>query len=437
MRMEDIEGLLHIRGAEVLCPETGLTGQRSLWVRDGLLILDDPGGAADTEFDATGLLAVPGFIEFHAHLREPGFTESETVATGLAAALAGGYTAVFAMANTKPPNDHPDVTRSMLTAARASGIPVRLYPVAGATRGLRGEEPAEVLSQREAGAGAVSDDGFPILVDAVMAECMRRADEAGLPMLDHATHGPASGRGVMHEGACARELGYPGLPREEEDDLIERDVGLARKSGHPIHIQHISTAGGVKAVRRAKAEGLPVTAEAAPHHLLMTDLDVRGAGQKMNPPLREELDRQAVLDGVRDGTVDIIATDHAPHSKALKERGMLKAPFGIIGMESAFPALYSGLVVPGKITLSALIAALTAKVARIARVPGGVLKSGAPAEVNLMDLDTPFHLRAEDLRSKSENCPFLDREVIGRVMATVVGGKIRTLDPERFRNPHV
>jgi len=432
--MEEIGRLLHIRGAEVLCPETRLNGVQSLWVRDGILLPGDPGEEVDTVIDAKGLLAVPGFIEFHAHLREPGFTESETVATGLAAALSGGYTAVFAMANTRPPNDHPDVTRAMLLAAKVSGLPVRLYPVAAATRGLLGKEPADYVAQRSAGARAVSDDGFPLLDDAVMAECMRRAAGAGLPILDHATHGPASGKGVMHDGPAARALGFAGLRREEEDDLIQRDVRLVRETGHAIHIQHISTAGGVDAVRQAKAEGLPVTAEAAPHHLLLTDLDVRGPGQKMNPPLREIEDRRAVIDGLRDGTVDVIATDHAPHATVLKERGMLKAPFGVIGMESAFPALYTGLVETGKLSLAALVGALTAKVARIARVPGGVLAPGLPAEINLLDLKTPFSLRAEDLSSKSENCPFLGREVRGRVIATVLGGKLMIRERERFSN---
>jgi len=435
--MDTVERLLHIKGGEVLCPESGLSGKRDLWVREGILLLEDPGEPPDAVLDADGLLAAPGFIEFHAHLREPGFTESETVATGLAAALAGGYTAVFAMANTRPPNDHPDVTRAMLAAARESGLPVRLYPVAGATLGLKGEVPTEIAPQREAGAGAVSDDGFPILDDAVMAECMRRAAEAGLPMLDHATHGPKSGKGVMHDGQAARDLGFPGLPRSEEDDLVERDIRLARETGHAVHIQHISTAGGVAAVRRAKEEGLPVTAEAAPHHLLLTDRDVEGAGQKMNPPLREELDRIAVLAGFRDGVVDVIATDHAPHSTASKSRGMLKAPFGVIGMESAFPALYTGLVLAGELTLSALVAGLTGKVARIAGVPGGVLAEGQPAEVNLLDLTTPFHLVASDLRSKSENCPFLERECRGRVVATVVGRAFELRARERYRNPEV
>ncbi len=432
--MEEIGKLLHIRGAEVLCSESGLSGVKSLWVRDGILLLSDPGEAADSVIDAEGLLAVPGFIELHAHLRDPGFTESETVATGLAAALSGGYTAVFAMANTKPPNDHPDVTRAMLLAAKASGLPVRLYPVAAATRGLAGKEPADYVPQWEAGARAVSNDGFPLLDDAVMAECMRRAAQAGMPILDHATHGPASGKGVMHDGPAARELGFVGLPREEEDKLIQRDVRLARESGHAIHIQHLSTAGGVEVVRQAKAEGLPVTAEATPHHLLLTDRDVRGAGQKMNPPLREVEDRRAVLDGLRDGTVDVIATDHAPHATALKERGMLRAPFGVIGMESAFPALYTGLVEPGELSLPALVAALTGKVARIARVRGGILASGLPAELNLLDLKTSFSLRAEDLSSKSRNCPFLGREVRGRVVATVVGGKLKIRERERYRN---
>jgi dihydroorotase len=431
--MDDFSGRTKIANVTALCPASGLSGVRDLWVEGGKLLTEDPGGAADRVVDGAGLMAVPGFIELHAHLREPGFTESETVATGLAAALAGGYTAVFAMANTRPPNDHPDVTRGMLAAAKASGLPVRLYPVAAATLGLLGREPADYLSQKAAGAAAVSDDGLPLLDDAVMAECMRRAAEAGLPILDHATHGPASGKGVMHEGACSRSLGFPGLPREEEDTLVARDIGLARESGHPVHIQHISTAGGVQAVRAARAEGVPVTAEATPHHLLLTDRDVAGPGEKMNPPLREEEDRRAVLAGLLDGTIDLIATDHAPHHRKLKERGMLKAPFGVIGMESAFPALYTGLVDSGEMPLPLLIDLLTRRPARIGGVPGGSLAAGRPVELNLLDVETPFRLVPESLRSKSENCPFLHRELKGRVVATVVGEWIQVHHAERFR----
>ncbi len=431
--MDRIPGVLRIRGAEVLCPATGLSGVRDLYVADGRLRLAEPGGRIEAEIDARGLVAAPGFIELHAHLREPGFTESETIASGLAAALAGGYTAVFAMANTRPPNDTPAVTEAMLRAARDSGSPVRLFPVAAATVGLLGREPAEYEGQKRAGAAAVSDDGRPVRDDAVMARCMAAAARAGLPILDHATHGPDPGGGVVHEGACSRARGLPGLPREEEDALVERDIRLCEDSGHPIHIQHLSTAGAAARVRAARARGAPVTAEAAPHHLLLTDEAARDPDHKMNPPLREESDRTALVAALLDGTVDAIATDHAPHAPALKARGMLAAPFGVIGMESAFAALYTDLVLPGLLPLARLVLLLTAGPAAVGRVAGGRLAEGERAEVNLLDLETPFAFSSGSLRSRSRNCPFLGRRLRGRVVATVAGEALRLGEGERIR----
>jgi len=426
--------LLHIRSAEVLCPATGLTGVRDLWVEDGVLRLDDPGGEPDRVIDASGLTAVPGFVEIHAHLREPGFEVSETIATGLSAALIGGYTAVFAMANTRPVNDIPAITRSMLEAARAADSPVRLYPVSAATVGFGGREVADYGAQRTAGAAAVSDDGLPIADDDVMARCMAAAAAAGMPILDHATHGPESGRGVVHEGRASRTRGLPGLPREEEDDLVARHVGISRETGHPLHICHISTEGGVEIVRRAREAGAPVTAEAAPHHLLLTDRDAGGPDHKMNPPLREARDRLAVVRALADGTISAVATDHAPHAPASKRKGMHACPFGVIGMEAAFAALFTDLVIPGAIGLGRLVSAMTVEAARIGRVPGGTLRDGERAEVNLLELETPFLLEPTLLRSRSRNCPFLGRRLRGRVAATVAGSRLAVHDVERIRS---
>jgi dihydroorotase len=375
---------------------------------------------------------VPGFIELHAHLREPGFTESETIATGLAAAAIGGYTAVFCMANTKPANDDPAVTRLMLERAEAS--PVRLYPVTAATRGLGGEELVDYAAQREAGAGAVSDDGIPVLDDDVMRRAMIAAAEVGLPIMDHATHHPAPGGGVLHDGPRARELGLPGLVREEEDDLIHRNVRLAEETGCPVHISHISTAGGVAAVREARARGLPVTAEAAPHHLVLTDADVTGPDHKMNPPLREAADREAVLAALVDGTIAAVATDHAPHAPEKKARGIPTAPFGVIGMESAFPVLYTDLVLGGAMPLDELVHRFTDGPAGIGRIPGGRLADGEQAEVNLLDLAEEFLFDESCLRSRSRNCPFLGRRLTGRTVATVTGTVVSVHRPERFRS---
>jgi len=420
--------LRRIEGADVLGPP----GKRDLWIEEGVLRSNAPDREPDEVIDGRGLLAVPGFIELHAHLREPGFTESETIATGLAAALFGGYTAVFCMPNTRPVNDDPAVTRLM--RERAAGSPVRLCPVTAATRGLLGSELADYAAQREAGARAVSDDGLPVLDDDVMRRAMEAASAAGLPIMDHATHHPSPGGGVVHDGPRARKLGVPGLPRDEEDRLIRRNIRLAEETGCPVHITHISTAGGVAAVRDARERGLPVTAEASPHHLLLTDADVEGPNQKMNPPLREGADRAAVVAAFIDGTIGAVATDHAPHSPEKKARGLATAPFGVIGMESAFPALYTGLVVPGRMPLADLVHRFTEGPARIGRVPGGRLAEGERAEVNLIDLETEFDFDESCLRSMSRNCPFLGWRLRGRIVATVAGESLSIHRLERFRS---
>lgn len=433
MNVTNVE-FLRIRGARVLDPGAGIDEVRDLFVRDGRLFFDPPKGGAERTLDAEGLVAVPGFVEIHAHLREPGFTESETVETGLAAALAGGYTAVFAMANTKPVNDRPEVTAQMLRAARTAGSPVRLYPVTAATLGMAGRELADYEAQRAAGAGAVSDDGIPVLDDETMRRSMAAAARAGLPVFSHATHHPAPGGGVMHDGPAARALGVKGLPREEEDRLVRRDVEAAIATGAPVHICHLSTVGGVEAVRRGREKGAPVTAEAAPHHLLLTDRDVRGPDEKMNPPLREEADRLAVVAALAEGLIGAIATDHAPHAPEKKALGIERAPFGVIGMETAFPALYTGLVLGGALPLATLVARMTAGPAAIGRVPGGRLVEGERAEIALLDLETAFVPGERPLRSKSRNCPFLSRTLRGGVAATVAGRVLAVHRPERFRS---
>lgn len=432
--MEDLPRVLLIRGARVICPSGGIDEVRDLFIEDGVVRLAPPERPPDGIVRAEGLVATPGFIEIHAHLRDPGYPDSETIESGLSAALAGGFTAVFAMANTRPPNDSPEVTQGMLERARASGLPVRLYPVAAATVGLQGLRPADYPAQKAAGAAAISDDGIPVMDDAVMAECMAGATAVGLPILDHATHGPASAPGVVHDGAAARARGLAGLPREEEDHLVARNIRIAEEAGDPIHIQHLSTGGAVSLIREARARGVAVTAEAAPHHLILTDEAVEGPDHKMNPPLREEEDRLALVEALLDGTVDAIATDHAPHAPELKAKGIARAPFGIIGMESAFPVVYTRLVRPGLLGLQRLVELLTTGPAAIGRVPGGALAEGSPAELNLIDLTQPFTFDESLIRSRSRNCPFLGWEVRGRILATVAGGRMIRHEPERIRS---
>jgi dihydroorotase len=299
---------------------------------------------------------------------------------------------------------------------------------------MRGEEPADYEAQRRAGAGAVSDDGLPVRRDEVMAACMAGAAAAGLPIFDHATHGPDSPKGVVNDGQAARERGLPGLPREEEDELVERNVRIAEETGHPVHISHLSTARSLAAVKRARERGVPVTAEVTPHHLLLTDRDATTPDHKMNPPLRTEEDRLALVRELGGGAIDAVATDHAPHAPELKARGMLEAPFGVIGMETAWPVLYTRLVRDGTLPLGELLRLFTSGPARVGRIPGGRLADGERAEVNLIDLSSSYTVEAEGLRSRSRNCPFLGWEVAGRIAATVAGRRATLHLPERFRS---
>jgi len=423
-----------LRGSRVVDPATGEDGVRDLRVLDGVLVPAAPQGAPPAQVvEAAGLVSAPSFVDPHVHFREPGDGLSETVASGLAAAEEGGYGTVFCMANTEPVNDVPSVTEAILRAARAAGSPVRLHVVSAATRGLLGRETADLAAQKAAGATAVSDDGRPVVEDAVMGEVLVRSAELGLPVFSHCETPSLHPGGVAHDGEAARRLGLAGIPGESEARMVRRDIALAERLGVPVHICHLSTAAAVRAVREAKERGLPVTAEAAPHHLALSDEDllrtlpggIPDAHLKMNPPLRALADRDAVVAGLADGTIDCVATDHAPHHAARKRAcGFVKAAFGVIGLENAFAALHDRLVVPGRIPLAVLLSRMSSGAARVARIPVPSLADGSPAAIVLLDLEARVPMVAAEFASLSRNCPFDGQDLRGRVAGLLAGDRL-------------
>lgn len=412
-----------LRGGRVIDPATRTDAVADL-VADagGVRIATGPVPGA-REIDVRGKVVAPAFVEIHAHLREPGGEVSETIATGLAAARAGGYGTVLAMANTQPVNDRPEVTRSMLAAAAAADTGVRMFPVTAATRGLAGREAAAWREQVDAGCVAISDDGKPVADGAMLRSVLRAAAELGVPYLSHAECPPLF-HGPIHDGEAARRFGVPGIPRECESDCVRSEIAAAEELGAQLHVCHVSTRTSIEAIRAARARGVRVSAEATPHHLLLTDEEFlrRGADTslKMNPPLRPADDRDALRDALRDGLVEAVGTDHAPHAPHLKARGLADAPFGAIGMETAFAVLHEHLVRRAGWPLALLVERMTVGPARIAGVAAGRLFDGPPA-LAVLDPEAPFVVRPESFRSKSRNCPFSGWDGRGRVVGTLLG----------------
>jgi dihydroorotase len=383
-------------------------------------------------FDAAGLVVCPGFIDLHTHLREPGREDKETVATGTRAAAAGGFTAVCAMPNTEPVNDNAGTTRFVLEQARARGL-VRVYPIGAITKGSRGEELAEYGELREAGCVAVSDDGRPVASARVMRRALEYARAFDLAVIDHCEEPSLSQGASMNEGRVATLLGLRGAPAMAEALVVERDAQLAELVGGRVHIAHLSAAASVDAVRRAKARGVRITAEATPHHLLLTDQAVKDSDYdtrtKMNPPLRAEADRLAVLAGLGDGTIDCIATDHAPHTVDDKKVEFDQAAFGIVGLETAVSLCLDRLVRPGLLDLVRLVELLSAGPAHVLGLPGGTLAPGAPADVTVLDLDRKVKVDPDRFHSKGRNTPFAGWALRGAPVATIVGGDVVWPEP--------
>jgi dihydroorotase len=422
---------LIVKGGRVIDPATGVDGMFDVLIEDGTIAkvgTDLPVDGAEVFEVPRGGIVAPGFIDIHVHLREPGHEHKETIATGLASAVAGGFTAVACMPNTDPVNDHAGITQFILAKAGAAKL-ARVYPIGAVTLGSNGDRLAELGEQKDAGCVAFSDDGRPVATALLMRRALEYAGMLGVPIIDHCEDPSLKGDGVAHEGFHASALGLRGIPGVAESLMVERDVSLAEITGAHVHIAHMSARQSIRAVRAGKARGVRVTCEVAPHHFILTDEALDGpvkydTNLKMNPPLREAADRDAMLEGIVDGTVDVIATDHAPHHADEKLVEFDRAPFGIVGLETAVPLVFDRLVHPGRITLSRMIELLSTNPARVMSLPGGTLAEGSPGDLTVLMPDMATTVRANALKSKSKNTPFDGWELRGGVAATIVGGRI-------------
>src|SRR6266849_4520471 len=417
---------LLITNARVVDPSQDLDAKLDVLIEDGAVSRVDKKIKSSAEvFDANGLVIAPGFIDLHTHLREPGQEHKETIATGTRAAVAGGYTAVCAMANTVPPNDERAVTEMIIAESARNGS-CRVYPIGAVSKGLKGEALAEIADLRTAGCVAVSDDGKPVYNAQLMRRALEYCSMLGIPVVAHEEDANLNEGGVMHEGSYSTLLGMGGIPAASEETLVARDVILARLTKAHLHIAHLSTAGAIDAVRGARRSGVEVTCEVTPHHIALTDETVQSfsTNLKMNPPLRSKEHREALLEGIADGTVDAIATDHAPHHFDEKNVEFDLAPFGVIGLETAFSICHQRLVRKKFIDLPRLIDLMSCAPARIFNLPGGTLRAGSPADITLLDLETRFQV-TNTFRSKASNSPFIGETLQGRVVVTIVGGHVQ------------
>jgi len=419
---------LLVKNGRVIDPANGVDAVQDVLVEGGTITrvgpkLLAPEGAEIV--DATGKIVCPGFIDIHVHLREPGYEYKETVATGTRAAAAGGFTAVCCMANTDPVNDNRSVTDYILARARSEGV-VRVHPIGAVTRGLRGEELAELAELAEAGCVAFSDDGKPVMNASLYRHAMEYVLPFGVPVISHAEDAHLTRGTSMNEGVVSTELGLGGAPAAAEDVMVARDILLAELTGAHIHIAHLSTAGAVRLVRDGKSRGVHVTAEVTPHHLVLTEDAVReyDPNTKMSPPLRTKRDTEALVEGLVDGTIDCIATDHAPHALSEKEGEFDHAAFGIVGLETAVAVLLDRLVRPGWIPLSTLVARMSSDPARLLNLPGGRLTAGAPGDMTILDLEAEHVVEPARFRSRSRNTPFGGWKLRGAPWMTIVGGRI-------------
>lgn len=418
---------LLLRGARLFDPASGIdeigdvliTAGRIVEVGEGL----DPRGAEVVELE--GLLLTPGLVDVHAHLREPGGEDRETIATGAAAAAAGGFTTICAMPNTDPVIDAAELVDLVLERARRAGL-ARVLPIAAATVGSRGETPTDAVALAAAGAVALSDDGRPIATADVLARVLTGASRAGLVVADHCEDPAISAGGVVRAGPIAERLGVPGVPAEAESEAVARDLEVLATTGGRLHLCHLSTAASVDLVRRGKESGLSFTCEVTPHHLIATVEMVYDEGQqaKMNPPLGDSTDRLALQLALADGTIDCVATDHAPHTAAEKSRGLAEAPFGVVGLETAFALLFTELVETEALSLEVLVDRLTEGPARAFGLECARLAPESRADLAVFDLDTTWSVDAARFRSKGRNTPFDGWPLRGRPVLTVLGGRI-------------
>ena len=417
-----------IKGGHVVDPETGVDGVMDVLVEEGRI--SAVGHEAGTPqapcevIDASGKVVTPGLIDIHTHLREPGHEYKETIETGCLAAAHGGFTAICCMPNTEPANDNQSVTDYILKKAKMAGT-VRVYPVGAISQGLHGERLAEYGEMKDAGVKGVSDDGNPVMNAQLMRRALEYAKGFDLVVISHCEELDLTAKGVMNEGALATRLGLAGIPNAAESVMVARDIALCELTEAPLHIAHVSTEESVRMIRQAKARGALVTAETTPHHFTLTEEAVihYNTNAKVSPPLRTARDREAVRQGLADGTIDIIASDHAPHSSIEKEVEFDAAANGLIGLETSVP-LSLRLVEKGLIGLKDLVAKMSINPARVLRLPHLGLKVGNPADVTILDLDKRFVLDANALKSKSRNTPFDGWRLRGQAAMTMVGGKV-------------
>jgi dihydroorotase len=420
-----------LRGGRVVDPANGRDGEFDVLIEDGRIARIGkslPVDGAEVFEVPRGGVVVPGLIDVHVHLREPGQEHKETIATGTESAVAGGFTAVACMPNTDPVNDHAGITQLILARAAEAGL-ARVYPIGAVSVGSRGEQMSELGEQRAAGCVAFSDDGRPVATALLMRRALEYAGMLGAPIVNHCEDPSLKGDGVVHEGAVSSALGLRGIPGEAESIMVERDVSLAELTGGHVHIAHMSARQSLRAVRAGKARGVRVTCEVAPHHFVLSDEALEGkiaydTHLKMNPPLRSVADRDAMLGGIVDGSVDLIATDHAPHHADEKALEFDRAPFGIVGLETAVPLVLDRLVHAGHISLSRMVELLSVNPARVFGLPGGSLADGSAADITVLAPDTTSTISAAALRSKSRNTPFDGWELRGGVVATIVGGRV-------------
>ena len=417
---------LIIKNGRVLDPAGQRDGIKDVYVRDGLFSAPFKAGGEAVVFDAAGLLVAPGLVDMHVHLREPGYEYKETIATGTAAAARGGFTGVACMPNTDPVTDNRTVVEYIGKKALEEGA-VRVYPVGAITRGSRGKELAELADMREAGAAAFSDDGQPVMDAGLMRRAMQYCKMLGAVIVSHCEDKGIAGGGVMHEGYYSTVLGLKGIPASAEEVMVIRDIILAAETGCALHIAHVSTAGSVALIREAKKRGVPVTAEAAPHHFTLSDRAVAeyDTNTKVNPPLRGEADVQAVREGLADGVIDVIATDHAPHSFDEKNVEYDLAPFGLVGLETAVGLVWTELVQKGVLTPLQAVEKLSCNPAGILGVSGGTMAAGAPADITVIDPGLEETVDPSGFAGKSKNTPFTGRRLKGLPVLTVVAGEIK------------
>lgn len=417
-----------LKGGFVVDPSQDLDERRDILV-EGDTILDLPPSVDLAEgvevIDVTGKTVAPGFIDLHVHLREPGQEEKETIASGISAAVAGGVTSLCCMPNTIPVVDNKVTVDWINRQARKTGL-ARIYPIGALTRGQLGKQMADYGSLTKAGVKAFSDDGKFVSSSRIMYDAMICLKELGTPVISHCEDESLAGQGSVHQGLWSQLLELPGVPSVSETMAVARDVLLAEATGARLHIAHVSCAGSLEWIRRAKDRGVKVTAEVTPHHLLLTSAAVEGYNTmaKMRPPLREESDRDALLQALRDGLIDIIATDHAPHTMEEKGRSFGEAPFGVTGLDFALSLLLTEFVQTGKMTLKQLIKSYSCRPAEIMGLPGGTLKKGSPADMTVLDLEARDVIDPDRFYSRGKNTPFAGRVIRGKPVMTLVGGKI-------------